>query len=634
MARPLPRPLGRFLIPVILITLAATMPAAANPSESEAPLSARLGEGALAYVRLPSPWAVLFAPKGNLFDAAQRTPAHASIETRLITALSDVLEPVLAEADAAAARPLVERLQGPVEIAARATQQSPLPQVLVTTQLDLDSPAAIDQALTAAAARNPGLQVQTPLAEGTGFLIVESLPMRLRFDAESGRLFGMLGITQATVLDATYEALYGANSPAPADTALQAMDQRIDTSGQGALLWLNTRALIPLAMTTLPPEQVQRLRQSGLDELQRLALGWGTRDGKGRVTLLADWGPRSASGPQIAPQTHPLTFTTRGRPRSVAGLALPPADPIAWLRTQLRGTTGTVPPWFMTLEQELDGFAEQAGVTRETLLDAVGPKLFRVRDAAGQYTVLEVQRPAIAEQMIDALAQDPQIERTQLRYQDRLIHGLHFPNPLAPLYQGMSEQLDDPVASTLVPLATPKRRTVYWLASDGYWVMSDLPQPLMDRLDHGAPTRLADWLEAEQRMDLSESLAYVSAELDGVPKRAYYGYLNLLRRLGNAVDTPVQIGDLPPASALQLPQHGTYGLQLDQTGTGLALEWTFEATPGDILLAANGSPIGLIAIGAVLGSAIAAYAEQQADEPGSGLMEPLLPERPVEPGRP
>ncbi|NIP72619.1 MAG: pilin [Gammaproteobacteria bacterium] len=85
----------------------------------------------------------------------------------------------------------------------------------------------------------------------------------------------------------------------------------------------------------------------------------------------------------------------------------------------------------------------------------------------------------------------------------------------------------------------------------------------------------------------------------------YYAYLQLLALLGDAAGQPVDLLALPTARQLDLPERGTYGLQVNVTDNRVAVELTFENNPLEFTLGQNLSTVAVAGILAAI--AIPAY---------------------------
>lgn len=553
-------------------------------------LRGRLPAGVLAYARIPHPLGLVAVPKGNTLDAALGSEANIRNLVEIERGLADNVLGAYPLFDDPRLALLLDGLRSPIEVAVFGL---PSPSALIAATLDVASAAELEESLAALAAVEPFVGLAGPFGDdGVGALAGLPVPAFLSFDASSGQLLISAG---QNVTEASFrQALDGL--PSGEDHAMHALEQRIDASGQGLFVWVDTGSVLPLAQMFAPPETAAAVRQAGLDALRSVAFGVGTSAGKGRLSLLLDVGADNPARP-LPVVANTLTATAVGEPDAAFLLSIPSAEELARLEAL---ALGAAPAGASGWQEAKAGLAELVGVELEQVLAAFGPELVVILDEAGDYAAVRVRDAAAYEDVVErisAAAGEPVVER---EVAGRAFHTWRPPSLLA------GARDDEAGAGDVAELLGRMRDRWYWVRDGDYAYFSNLPQPLIDRVRSGADTELGEWLARTQRVDWSSALLAATASVDKLPRRIYHVYIGMMQSLADFAGVDYDIWSMPSADQLGLPSKGAIGASLSMGEPYVSLELTYESQPGELLLGAGGFG-SVAAIGILAAVAVPAY---------------------------
>lgn len=283
-----------------------------------------------AYFRLPSPWGVVGAvPDGRPLDVVTAGKQNLQAIAQLREAIGN--DKLIADSGAAPyVLPLLVDLRSPVEAAVvdPLGMMSPGSQALLTMRLAQRSPEAVNARF--AALQTPALRLSKPLdASGNGMLI-DKVP--LHFDADSGRLFALLGKQGAQSAQlASLLADLGTPPDNKTHASFAAQEQLIDPSGEGLFGWVSTGGVGGIAAAAIPTQKTGTLPGDLISKTDAIAFGTGSVDGHGSMQLRIH-APQSPLLGYFAPRQFDPSFKVAGTPRWVANLALP--DHAQWQESQ------------------------------------------------------------------------------------------------------------------------------------------------------------------------------------------------------------------------------------------------------------------------------------------------------------
>lgn len=556
-------------------------------------LRERLPSGVLAYQRIPHPLGLLATPKGNMLDAALGSEANARNLIEIRRGVSENVLGTLGVLTDPRIGLLADDLRSPVEVAVFGL---PSPSALVAATLDLSSNAELEQAVADLAQAEPPVALAGPLdADGTSRLTGLPVPAFVHFDASSGRLLIGVGpnVTQSAFTQTVTSLPSGAEHP------MHALERRIDASGQGWFSWVDTSTALPLAQAFMPPGPVSMIRRAGLDALRAIALGAGSANGKGRLSVLLDVGSGNAQRPYPV-ISNAVAATSVGEPDAALLLSIPDAAEFTRLEALALDAVpaGSGGRW----QDAKTAFRELTGITVQDLLAALGPELLLMFDGAGDYGAVRVRDAALFDELVASVAETTGQTPTEHEFGGRTIHHWRPPSLIA----AATGDAADGGAAAAASLLGRTRDHWYWLRDDEYLYFAGIPQPLMDRIRMGADTSVGEWLTETQRMDTSSSLFAATGAVDKLPRRTYHVYLDVMQALADFSSADYDAWAMPTAGQLGLPEQGAIGMSLNLGEPYLSLELSYEAQPGELLFGAGG--IGPIAMaGIVAAVAIPAY---------------------------
>jgi len=492
---------------------------------------------------------------------------------------------------------LMAQLNGPTELIA--LMNGPLPSMLITTSLDIDSTdelqSLIDSLIKAKIIRGE----KTKLTDNAGELITELGPTPYRWDPEQKRLNILLNVggTNIAELDKTFSALVKNDS-----SKMLANEAKMESSKQGLYVWLNNEVAYPLAQAMAPAQVKQQLQLFGVQDMESLALSWGVTNQKGRIKLLLE-APHKGLLRELLPiNNNSLDIATAGAPNFSALVALPSATDFSAIESKILAMSPNSEKYLLAKSD----FAEKVGFKIEDIFASVGPELVGVSDQSGEYSAIKIRDKAKFTQILDALKSKLGVEIIDKEVDGKQMTYMKIP---AFIDQKMTEGLKE-LPFFVKDLLTKANSHVFWQQEGDYLIASDLPQVLIDRnlllSKQEDKSTLVNWLDNDQKQDLSGSLLALSGSIDNAPRRLYYTYINAIQLLADITEADIDIFSLPSARQLTLADSGTLGIQFDSAADSLGMEITFESTPADIILTTQGIA-SIATVGTLAAIAIPAY---------------------------
>ncbi|EPJ56074.1 MAG: hypothetical protein OFPI_01100 [Osedax symbiont Rs2] len=556
-------------------------------------LREKLPQNTLLYARIPSLWTSV-SYKDDSFKYALGNNSF----TQTMNSIQEASGQWIAEADAQI-KPflalLAGQLDGPIEIAVVAN--GPMPQLMITASLDYSDTGQlqllIDSLLKAKLVKSEIVKMQ----QGSGLLLTDLGPTPYRWDKKNKRLniLVALGGAKISALDSAFNALTK-NSESP----MLANEQQMDSSKQGLYLWFNNQAAFPLYQGMTPKPILQQMQMFGVADMKSLALSWGVRDNKGRIKLQLEAENSGLIRKMLPINSNELSILTAGEPNLTTLLALPSAEQFSSIEQMLLQLAGDTSSY-----QEIKAAVlEKLGFSIEDILSAIGPELIGVSDQAGEYLAVRIRNSKKFRTIIDTLATLPGVEKQQHKINQQITTYLKLPSMFDEKSTAAMQEMPYFVTDMLTKVSTH----LYWQIEGDYLIMAALPQVLLDRQMQLSQQTLEQWLSNTQHQDLSHSSLAISGSIDHAPRRLYYTYLNAIQALADITGAKIDPFSLPSAQQLSLAKQGTLGLQIDSSERHMAIEFTFESTPADILLSGQG--MASMAGGGILAAiAIPAYQE-------------------------
>ncbi len=551
----------------------------------------KLPANTLLYARIPSIWSSI-SYKDDSFKYALGNSSF----TQTINSIQEASGQWVAEADAQI-KPflalLAGQLNGPIEIAAVAN--GPMPQLMITASLDYSDTdqlqSLIDSLLKAKLVKSEIEKMQG----GTGLLMTDLGPTPYRWDGKNKRLniLVALGGANLNALDSVFNALTeNTNSP------MLANEQQMDSSKQGLYIWFNNQAAFPLYQGMTPKPMLQQMQLFGVPDMKSLALSWGVRDNKGRIKLQLEAANSGLIRKMLPVNNNDLSILTAGEPNLATLLALPSAEQYSSIEQMLMQMAGDTSSY----QQLKVAIVEKLGFSIEDILGAIGPELIAVSDQSGEYLAMRIRNSDSFTAILDKLSLMPGVQKQQHTINDQITTYLKLPSIFDDKNTDQMQELPYFVTDILTKVSTH----LYWQIEGEYLIMADLPQVLLDRQMLLSQQPLEQWLSNTQHQDLRHSTLAISGSIDHAPRRLYYTYLNAIQALADITGAKIDPFSLPSAQQLSLSKQGTLGLQIDSSEQTMAIEFTFESTPADILLSGQGMA-SMAGVGILAAVALPAY---------------------------
>ena len=323
-----------------------------------------------------------------------------------------------------------------------------------------------------------------------GQLVTSGMPAVFTFNPDSGQLLvnGGPGANAESFL----AMLDKMSSPNP-DHAMVAMEQTIDESGQGLFFWFNVEAAMPMMQMFAPPEDMQELMDAGLDEVRTAAFGWGSANGKGRLSIAFDvmeGGDRELL-PYVSNSLHAKSV---GDPDALVLLSIPTSEEFS--RIEARALQGAEAESRTDWSDTKKEFAELTNTTIEELLSAVGPEIMFIFDRAGDYAAVRVRDARLWDDIVTRLAEKSGTAVEKRKFSGETYYHLNLPGDLGWLDDDSIEEL-----GWAGQLLKNQRDHWYWTSDGDYLYVAAAPQVLMDRKAYGAKTDVGRWLSESQRIN-------------------------------------------------------------------------------------------------------------------------------------
>ncbi len=348
----------------------------------------------VAYARIPNLLGLLAMPKESPLDAALRSEANITnvknIQQGLaqnVLALPAFSNPLL--------RIFADAVRSPIEVAGFG---NPDPAMLIGATLAPRSKADFSRLLTGLGQMQPAVSLATPL-DDQGIAELAGLPLMafVKFDQANGRLL----LLAAPKLDrAAFEKVLKSLPASLKDHPMYALEKKIDASGQGLFVWTDAARIVSMEQDAVRMVR-QGLRQLGLGGLHAVAFGFGTANGKGRLSFVLDVGNDRKARP-FPVIVNDVKATTVGEPDAAVLVSMPDKAEIARLESML--LEALPPDTRRSWEQAKASAKDQIGIDVEDLFAAVGPDALLLYDQAGDYTALRVRDPGVLMDLVKKIA--------------------------------------------------------------------------------------------------------------------------------------------------------------------------------------------------------------------------------------
>ena len=570
---------------------AAATQRAATAIAGPAWLRERLPEHTVGYLRIPTLWSMTAAPNGRALDTALASEAH----TKLIAELRANIgkDALLQKAGIAPAMMLLlDDLAAPVEIAVidGSDIANPASNMLLSAQLKFADVAALNARL--AELKAPLLQA--PLDEhGKGKLTSNGF---VYFDAKTGRLYALIGMAASALALDNLVQQTAQTRPHP----MHAQEKQIDASGQGLFYWMSLKGVTGMASAQLPAAKPGTLLRDFLDRGQSIAAGWGTVEGRGRLTFQIV-APEARLLAYIAPTDFKAAVKTAGKPRWAVSMALPTAAQFSQIEANLDQDFGAGTR--DSYAEAKTAWLENIGVDPQELLGLLGGQMVVFQDEAGLFSALHVADRKALYARLDELAAKHHWKRETVTAANTSVNHLHM--NWADATKPASPDTDGALDAWL-GLYGRVGNHLYWVEEGENLIFGSVPQALADRAQSKLDTDLGEWMRTSQSYDPNATWLGLTATTQHAQRDIYYAYLGGLQSLGDFVGQDINLASLPNAAGLKLPVEGATGLSIDATRDRIGLSLTYEQNPAEVLMSSGG--LGAVAVAGILAAvAVPAY---------------------------
>jgi Tfp pilus assembly major pilin PilA len=557
-------------------------------------LRKQLPPDVVTYARIPNLLGLLAMPKNNQLDTALRSKANI---TSIMNIQRGLAQNVLALPSFSDPRLkfLADAVRSPIEVAGFGM---PNPAVLIGATLATRSKPDFERLFADLGRAGPAVGLAAPLDDqGIGELVGLPFTAFAKFDPANGRLL-LFAAPRAT--RAAFEQVLQSLPANLKDHPMYALEQKIDASGQGLFMWADAARLVPMAQLMVP-NFAQSLAKMGLGGLRAVAFGFGTANGKGRLSLVLDTGDDGNARP-LPVVANNIRATAVGDPDAVVLVSIPGQAEVSRLESMVLGTVS--PRARSGWEQAKALVKDRIGVDVEEIFSAIGPDVLFLFDQAGDYTAVHLRDPALFDDIVRRIAAKTGSSPDEHRIGGVTFHHWRLPSLFSPVANAAAARAGP--GSGLLAVLGRMHDHVYWIRDGEYLYVAHTPQPLIDRVHVGAKVRVADWLATKQRVDMSTSLFAATGSVRKMPRRTYEMYVGILQDLADITDAKFDAYAMPTADQLALPDKGVIGFSINSGAPYLSLELTYEDHPGELLLGGGG--IGTVAtVGILAAIAIPAY---------------------------
>ena len=561
-----------------------------------------LPESAYIYARIPNTWSIAGGASGNVFDKALSSKPYENALSSIKEGFGKEVLPEIPENIRPLFALVLHHITSPVEVVAInpvLEKQSPFPNVLISAAVNFKDIDSLNQYLKDIAEQVPEITIKKTIqADGIGEIVIEGLAAQVKLDLATKRLFILGGMKlQDKSLEESLKLLK------PNTThAMTALENDIDSSGQGLFLWADPQKLLQLAKTA--GVRIQAAPMMGVDSMKNIAFGMGTSKGINHIKFILDM-PKTGFRALIPTIQDAPNFKLAGDTHFVVTLGLPSKSDFVSIETTVAGMSADKSQGYYDFKKT---FSEKAGIELEEIFDILGQDFNVASDESGTYSAIRLKDETKFNAFLANL-----VKKYELKHETRTISGQEYHHLIIPSFSSYIEEMEKTSGSSnkLADLPLLKRIMeipghIYWQQEDGYLIMASLPQTLMDRHYASQQMTATEWFEKEQRTNPKGALFMASMRNKGIPASMYRARLEILAFLGELVDRPVDMFTLPSAHEANLPKEGAMGLKYTSTDSQVSLDLSFESNPAEILFAGN-AYAGFIIVGILASIAIPAY---------------------------
>ena len=549
-----------------------------------------LPEDTIAYARIPNLWAG-FSAKEDSFKYALGNEHHVAAMKKIEEGLHENVISQLEQAVKPLAELYAKNMTGPLELAF--VSQAGQPVIFIGTSLDYQDDASFNQALQAIVegAPNANLMPQDDKTKGI-ISFGPGVAVYYSYDTSSKRLIVVSGMGASVTSLENAVASIAVNDK----HEMLKLETDIDASHQGLFVWASPKKALPFMQMGMSPQQLNQLKEYGIDEAKGLAFGYGVSGGKTRLKLLLDM-PKVGINRYLPEASNTINVKSVGTPKWASVMSLPTSEQAEVLVSSLQQAgVDNIESWD-TINQETQ---KELGVSVETLLNTFGPEVVLFNDQVGTFAAV-TYNPNDIKVLLEKAQENFEIDHKVYHKDGQEIHHLSV--------SLMGKSLDmSPNSGPLLGAAIAKnyRENYFWMVEGKNIIFASVPQLLLERHKRTADVDIAKWFADHQGYDAKSTLIGFTASVDGLSRNSYHYYIEFLMILADLAKADIDLMALPTADELGFPDKGAIGLNLRSDKDVLGLEFTFE-NGGTDLLYGMGSTSSVAVIGILAAVSIPAY---------------------------
>lgn len=594
-----------------------------------------LPDSADIYLRIPTPW-FLFTGVDNSFKFAQKNEHHVHLLQAIQQGLRERLSTQFDATTGSLVSLLSTHMISPLEIAALPNTSDPAtPTIIFATKLDFATTKEFHKTISPLLSFDTTIQEIDPMApNGMGTLAIPLLNNTsvYQFNPSTSELL----VVSSNILDKeSLKGILAAIKPAPSHP-MHTVERSIDASSKGIFGFINVKNLLPMLATQIPPEAQMGLQMSGLDQINFLAFGYGAGDGKTRLKIVADM-PNAGFRTFLPIVNNTFDFHARGSIDTLGVLALPTESQFKQLEHLLVFSGQSSPEYAKFLEE----FKRQTGFAIEQVFTIIGPEVVLLSDEVNDFLAIRLQDSEKFHQFLSNAAEKGWLQFNEITLKNITINHAAVPFSTSAGLDELRTALTDNVAqdknsAALFDIFGKINSHYYWLEEDGFLILANIPQPLVERSLRDDKVNINTWLTSTQKHDMSNALVAFTTSKSDISRNYYYHYLQILQLLSDISGTEGDFQTLPHAGELKFSEKGSVAVSLNSSENQLALECSFEESILDLFYTIGGTYETAAMVGILSAIAIPQFAEYRekaqmqstllAAKAAQGVVEDLLNE--------
>ena len=577
-----------------------------SPDQSK--LAFHLPADAVAYVQVTNPLSTMSPPVGSPVGEAMAT---STVKTE-VNGIADATASKISTFVPAELQPLVlevlKHVDTRIELALIMAPDapSPMPDLLVS----FESSSAGNNALRTfveTASATPGL-LPMPLMviepfndQGYGVFSAAMYKMHVQQDSQNNRT--TLFLTSNPAPEA-FTSIVDPQQPPQLDHPAYRAFIATDKSLENEFLWVATEQLKPMIEMLADPSLVSFLQTTGLMDSKYFSLGLGEQGHLRNLVLSLDLPEETVS--QWMWELDGQYQLKVGQDITFASTMLLPnsTDRKRLIDNMVNDFSEEDAASFAEFKTELE---TKTKLTWDEWLALLGNEVIVVADEFGFYMAVERGKDASWQKLLSTLKGLDGAAYQSKKYAGQTINYMKLPS----IY-GFADEADSAGLAALqqdnpmLELVMSGKQHYFWLEQDGYIIITELPQVLMEYLDGANKQPLSAWMTTQHQQPVDTAQFFVGGDLTGASSTFYYGYLYLMMMLSDYTGYQLDILNMPTASQFEFPDKTPYSLSVNRRDHELSIAWRFSHNAFEIGTGMGG-PGAIAAVGILAAIALPAY---------------------------